>query len=175
VLPSATYTDLVVVTSMGEIPIHLYNAQAPLSVNNVAQYVNEGFYDGSDGLGQTIIHRVEVDFVIQGGGDTPDGVHKQTHAPIVNEALITGLLNLRGTVALARTADPDSATSQFFVNLKDSPGLDPNPENPSGYAVFGEVTGDGMTVVDRIALVAVDGSQPTTTIPITSVQPVDSP
>ncbi len=132
-------------TSMGDIVIELDEMAAPITTKNFLRYVDEGFYNG------TIFHRVISDFMIQGGGFTADMARKETHAPITNEAS-NGLENKRGTIAMARTPDPDSATSQFFINHKDNAGLDYNgPGNP-GYAVFGR-TVEGMDVVDAIAAV----------------------
>ena len=136
-------------TTLGDIVIELYPKQAPATVANFLQYVTSGFYDGRDGNGATIFHRVIPDFVIQGGGLTADLTQKQTNAPIVNEAN-NGLKNLRGTIAMARTSDPNSATSQFFINLVDNPSLDYVEGQNAGYAVFGEVV-EGMDVVDKIA------------------------
>lgn len=129
-------------TNKGDIYIELYEEKAPKTVQNFLRYVNEGFYDG------TIFHRVIEGFMIQGGGFTPNMLRKKTYPPIENEAS-NGLKNLRGTVAMARTSDPNSATSQFFINHADNPSLDYAPNNP-GYAVFGKVI-DGMSVVDEIA------------------------
>jgi cyclophilin family peptidyl-prolyl cis-trans isomerase len=132
-------------TSKGIIKIELFADKAPITVNNFLTYVNEGFFDG------TIFHRVIKDFMIQGGGHNPDMSRKQTHAPIKNEAN-NGLSNKRGTIAMARTADIDSATSQFFINHKDNTNLDHKGEGPRefGYCVFGKVI-EGMDVVDTIA------------------------
>lgn len=132
-------------TNKGLIVIELYPDQAPQSVANFLAYVDAGFYDG------TIFHRVIPDFMIQGGGFTADLEKKATRAPIPNEA-DNGLKNERGTLAMARTNDPHSATSQFFINHKDNAFLDHSDKNPRGwgYAVFGRVT-DGMSVVDAIA------------------------
>ncbi len=135
-------------TSKGKITIELYPEEAPVTVENFLRYVNEGFYDG------TIFHRVIPRFVIQGGGFTADMQRKKTHAPIKNEAA-NGLKNLRGTLSMARTNDPNSATSQFFINLVDNKALDKSDKS-AGYAVFGKVT-RGMDIVDAIAKV------PTTT------------
>ena len=132
-------------TSMGDIVIELDEKAAPITTKNFLRYVEEGFYDG------TIFHRVISDFMIQGGGFTAELARKETHAPIANEAS-NGLKNERGTIAMARTPDPDSATAQFFINHKDNAGLDyTGPGNP-GYAVFGR-TVEGMDVVDAIAAV----------------------
>lgn len=159
------------VTSMGTIQLELYLEEAPVTTGNLLVYVDEGFYDGSDGLGATVFHRIEPNFVIQGGGHLADGSKKGTHPPIRNEAS-NGLSNLRGTVAMARTSDPDSATSQWFVNLRDNVGLNPGESTPDGYAVFGEVV-VGMAVIDAMAEVPVDGSEPLTPIPITLARRLD--
>ncbi|MEM9235925.1 MAG: peptidylprolyl isomerase [Verrucomicrobiota bacterium] len=138
-------------TSAGPIVIELDPEKAPLSVSNFLRYVGDGHYDG------TTFHRVIDGFMIQGGGFSPDAdqlVEKPTRDPIPNEAR-NGLKNRRGTIAMARTNDPDSATSQFFINLKDNTMLDaPNPDG-HGYAVFGQVI-EGMETVDRIAAVETD-------------------
>ncbi len=136
---------VVIETSMGDITVELYEKKAPKSVENFLSYVKEGFYSG------TIFHRVIKNFMIQGGGFTTTMNHKPTKPPIVNESS-NGLHNSRGTIAMARTADPNSATSQFFINTKDNPGLD-RPQEPNGYAVFGKVIA-GMGVVDQIENVA---------------------
>lgn len=130
-------------TTAGPITIELFEETAPLSVDNFLQYVNDGFYDG------TIFHRVEPGMVIQGGGLTASMEPKETRRPILNEA-DNGLRNLRGTVGAARTSDPDSAVSQFYINLVDNPGFNRSGGNP-GYAVFGRVY-EGMEIVDAIAL-----------------------
>ncbi|MBN1766211.1 MAG: peptidyl-prolyl cis-trans isomerase [Sedimentisphaerales bacterium] len=133
-------------TSLGEIVIELNVQSAPITVDNFLGYVKEGFYDG------TIFHRVIPTFMIQGGGFTQEKQQKSTHAPIKNESS-NGLKNLRGTIAMARTNDPDSATCQFFINVVDNAGLDYEGPRPPGYAVFGEVV-EGMDVVDAIRSVA---------------------
>ena len=135
--------QVVLHTNVGDIRVELYPQQAPETVENFLQYVDSGFYDG------TIFHRVVPGFVIQGGGFTSDMQQKRTRDPIQNEAR-NGLANERGTLSMARTRNPDSATSQFFVNLKDNAFLDPGGADPHGYAVFGRVV-EGMDVVDRIA------------------------
>jgi len=134
-------------TSMGTIKIQLDWEKAPITCENFARYVNEKFYDG------TIFHRVIPTFVIQGGGFTADGKRKETHEPIKNEAG-NGLRNLRGTICMARTSVVNSATSQFFINVKDNPPLDHRDESVRGYgyAVFGKVI-EGMDVVDKIKAV----------------------
>ena len=131
-------------TSLGEFTIELEPKDAPISVENFLRYVDDGFFDG------TIFHRIVPGFVIQGGGLTPEFDNKETRAPIKNEAA-NGLRNLRGTLSMARTNAADSATSQFFVNLKDNAFLDHKSGN-FGYAVFGRVT-KGMDVIDQIAKV----------------------
>lgn len=132
------------ITNMGVIEIELYADKAPKSVENFLTYVNEGFYNG------TIFHRVIKKFMIQGGGFTTDYSKKDTHAPIQNEAN-NGLKNDRGTLAMARTNEPHSATAQFFINTVNNDYL--NFQNKSlrgwGYAVFGKVT-KGMNIVDEI-------------------------
>ena len=131
-------------TSHGNFTVELFPEQAPLSVENFLRYVDEGHFDGS------IFHRIVPGFVIQGGGLSADFSSKKTHAPIKNEAN-NGLKNSRGTLSMARTSDINSATSQFFVNLKDNAFLDHGPRD-YGYAVFGRVT-QGMDVIDKIAAV----------------------
>ena len=120
-----------------------YDDKSPVSTENFLKYVRKGHYNG------TLFHRVMPNFMIQGGGMTPDMNEKPTDAPIRNEAR-NGLRNSRGTVAMARTNDPNSATAQFFVNLKDNAFLDFGIKG-AGYAVFGEVL-DGMDVVDKIQI-----------------------
>jgi len=130
-------------TSAGDIVLELHADKAPKSVANFVQYVNAGHYDG------TIFHRVIENFMIQGGGFTPDGAQRPVRTPIALEAG-NGLSNLRGTLAMARTAVPDSATAQFFINVVDNPRLD---TAGGGYAVFGKVV-TGMDIVDKIKGVA---------------------
>ena len=133
-------------TSAGTLRIELDDEKAPLSVANFLEYVKSGQYDG------TVFHRVISGFMIQGGGFTPDMVQKPTRAPIALESR-NGLRNERGTVAMARTSVPDSATSQFFINVVDNAMLDqPNARDGQGYAVFGKVVA-GMDVVDKIRAV----------------------
>jgi len=131
-------------TSQGDFTVELFPEQAPLTVENFLRYVDDGHFDG------TVFHRIVPGFVIQGGGLTADFASKKTRAPIKNEAN-NGLKNSRGTLSMARTSDINSATSQFFVNLKDNAFLDHGPRD-YGYAVFGQVT-DGMDVIDKIAAV----------------------
>jgi peptidyl-prolyl cis-trans isomerase A (cyclophilin A) len=129
-------------TTMGVIKIELLTAKAPITTKNFIDYCNSGFYTG------TIFHRVVPKFVIQGGGYTTTMARKPTQPPIKNES-DNGLKNLRGTLSMARYNDPNSATSQFFINLQDNSSLDAEPGKP-GYAVFAKVI-DGMAVVDKIA------------------------
>ena len=132
-------------TSAGNITLQLDAEKAPRSVANFLEYVKAGHYDG------TVFHRVIDGFMIQGGGFTPEMAQKPTRAPIPLEAR-NGLKNERGTIAMARTSVPDSATSQFFINVVDNQSLDyPNPDG-NGYAVFGKVVA-GMDVVDKIRAV----------------------
>ncbi len=147
--PSAQEANPVVVieTSLGSMTIELYQDKAPKSVENFMAYVNSGFYEG------TVFHRVIPGFMIQGGGMTADLNRKATRASVENEAT-NGLKNSRGTLAMARTADVNSATSQFFINTVNNAMLDHKSTRPSefGYAVFGMVT-EGMDVVDKIRAV----------------------
>ena len=131
-------------TTQGTIVIELDAAKAPITVSNFLDYVKAGFYDG------TVFHRVIPSFMIQGGGFTANMEQKTTREPIVNESA-NELVNKRGTVAMARTPDPNSATAQFFINVADSASLDHSAKTPSGfgYCVFGRVT-SGMEVVDAI-------------------------
>jgi peptidyl-prolyl cis-trans isomerase B (cyclophilin B) len=129
-------------TNHGDILIELNEEKAPLSCENFKQYVTDGHYDG------TIFHRVIKGFMIQGGGFMPDMMQKATRENIENEAK-NGLSNKRGTLAMARTMEPHSASSQFFINLKDNNFLDYPGQDGWGYCVFGEVT-EGMDVVDSI-------------------------
>lgn len=139
-------------TSLGTFVVEMDPEHAPKTVENFLRYVREGYYDG------LIFHRIVPEFVIQGGGYEPDGRERNLHDPIALETK-TGAHNARGTLSMARTSDPNSATSQFFVNLDDNPELDAQPsapENLTGYTVFGHVV-DGMAVVDAIAAVPLGG------------------
>ena len=131
-------------TNLGRFTIELYEKEAPITVANFLKYIDEGFFDG------TIFHRIVPGFVIQGGGFTEDMSQKRTNPTIKNEA-DNGLKNTRGSLSMARNNDINSATSQFFVNLKDNEFLDHKKGN-FGYAVFARVT-EGMDVVDKIAAV----------------------
>jgi cyclophilin family peptidyl-prolyl cis-trans isomerase len=164
-------------TSLGTIELELDGTKAPKTVENFVTYANNGFFDGEDGLGATIFHRVIDGFMIQGGGFTgPDPTQsnqKETLDPIINESA-NGLSNIRGTIAMARTNDPNSATSQFFINVVDNLFLDYKSAAEPGYAVFGRVT-SGMEVADNISLAAthsINGFDdvPVDTITITNVE-----
>lgn len=135
------------VTSLGEVVIALHPEAAPRTVKNFLSYVEDDFYDG------TVFHRVIDGFVVQGGGFTADYARKPTRPPVLNEA-DNGLKNGRGTIAMARTFEPHSATSQFYINLQDNAFLDHRDKTPKGwgYAVFGEVV-EGMEVVEAIGRV----------------------
>ncbi|HEC02993.1 MAG TPA: peptidyl-prolyl cis-trans isomerase [Phycisphaerales bacterium] len=148
-------------TSMGDIVVDLDEQAAPVTVKNFLAYVEDGFFDGK------IFHRVIRDFMIQGGGFTAEMSQSKTREPIVNEAA-NGLKNERGTIAMARTNDPNSATAQFFINHKDNDFLNyVNDANP-GYAVFGK-TVEGMDVVDAIASVATTTKQGMGDVPVEPV------
>ncbi|MHC4258870.1 MAG: peptidylprolyl isomerase [Planctomycetota bacterium] len=146
-------------TSMGDIVIELDEEAAPITVQNFLRYVGEGFYDGM------IFHRVRRinPLMIQGGGFTVEMKRKATHEPIINEAR-NGLKNERGTIAMARTALPNSATSQFYINHQDNDGLNYVAGRKHGYAVFGRVVA-GMDVVDAISAVRTAGRGPYPDVP----------
>ena len=150
-------------TNHGTIMLELDAENAPNTVTNFLTYANEGFYDG------TIFHRVISNFMIQGGGFTDDLSQKTTHDPIQNEAN-NGLKNDNGTIAMARTGDPHSATAQFFINVKDNDFLNFSSETPQGwgYAVFGKVT-EGMDVVEKIKAVATTTKGPYQDVPAETV------
>jgi peptidyl-prolyl cis-trans isomerase A (cyclophilin A) len=149
-------------TTAGDIVIELDAAKAPKSVDNFVTYVKDGHYNG------TVFHRVIPTFMIQGGGMTPDLKEKPTRAPIPLESK-NGLLNVRGTIAMARTNNPNSATSQFFINVKDNGMLDSaNSPDGNGYAVFGKVI-SGMDVVDKIRVVPTGSKGPYDDVPSTPV------
>ena len=136
-------------TSMGTFKIELFEDKAPVTVKNFLQYVEDKHYDG------TIFHRVISDFMIQGGGFEPGMKEKKTRDPIKNESN-NGLSNLKGTIAMARTSEPNSASSQFFVNVKDNTFLDKaKARDGVGYCVFGRVT-EGLDVVEKIKAVDTD-------------------
>ncbi len=168
-----TNPKVIMKTSMGDITIELYPDKAPITVKNFFSYVDEKFFDG------TIFHRVMKGFMIQGGGLTPDFRSKLTKPAIKNEAA-NKLKNKRGTIAMARMPDKDSATCQFFINHAHNPGLDHRDNTPEGYgyAVFGKVT-NGMDVVDAIANVTImtrsgRANVPTETITIISIRRLEN-
>jgi len=148
-------------TSLGNIIIELNEQAAPVTVKNFLGYVEEGFYDG------TIFHRVIPNFMIQGGGFTAEMERKQTREPIVNEAN-NGLRNERGTIAMARTNVPDSATAQFFINHRDNGFLNYIDQARPGYAVFGK-TVEGIDVVDAIASVTTTARSGMKDVPVEPV------
>ena len=156
-------TTVTLETSHGNIVIELNDEKAPETVKNFLNYVNDGFYDG------TIFHRVIPNFMVQGGGFMPGMVQKRVEDPVKNEA-DNGLTNDRGTVAMARTNDPHSATAQFFINHNDNGFL--NHTAPSGagwgYCVFGKVT-DGMDCVDAIAAVSTGNDGGHADVPVETV------
>ncbi len=147
-------------TNYGDIKLELLAAEAPITVENFLQYVDDGFFDG------TIFHRVIPGFMIQGGGFIETMEQKQTRAPIKNEA-DNGLKNLRGTLSMARTAVVDSATTQFFINVADNDFLD-HGSRDFGYAVFAKVA-EGMDVIDRIAKVATGSRGGHQNVPVDAV------
>ena len=149
-------THVLLTTSAGNIELELNDQKAPVSVKNFVDYVNSGFYNN------TTFHRVIPGFMVQGGGFTSDMQQKQANAPIKNEA-DNGLLNKRGTIAMARTAEKDSATSQFFINVADNAFLD-HGQRDFGYAVFGKVV-KGMDVADKIAQVPTKNIGPYQNVP----------
>ncbi|GLP95469.1 peptidylprolyl isomerase [Paraferrimonas sedimenticola] len=161
-----------IATSEGDITVALDQTNAPITTTNFAQYANSGFYEG------TLIHRIEKDFVVQGGGLVSGLKLKDTEAPIENEAN-NGLKNERGTIAMARTSDPHSATSQFYFNTVDNPMLDYVSGDNWGYAVFGQIV-QGIEVVDMLntrSTYAVCGYRnvPVTPVTINSVTEVNCP
>lgn len=157
---SAALPSVKVVTSKGPFVLQLRPDAAPKTVENFLEYVREGFYDN------TVFHRVIPGFMIQGGGFTSDLTRKPTQDPIVNEAKPT-LKNLRGSIAMARTSAPDSATSQFFINVVNNGFLDAGVRG-AGYAVFGKVT-EGMGVVDAIAGVDTKNARGMANVPVDPV------
>ncbi len=150
------------ITSKGEITMEVFEDKTPITAANFLDYVTSGFYDG------TIFHRVIPGFVVQGGGFVPGMDQKRTKAPIVNEAA-KGPANTRGTLSMARTPHPDSATSQFFINLVDNHSLDFRGPGPAaGYCVFAKIT-SGMDVVDEIAKVKTGRRPPHADVPVEDV------
>lgn len=166
VLPAQAGTLVAMETSAGTVELELFDEQAPKTVANFLRYVDQGFYNG------TIFHRVIPGFMIQGGGFTEVLARKDTQAPVENESG-NGQSNLRGTISMARTQDPDSATSQFFINSVDNARLDAQGAQP-GYTVFGRVT-QGMDVVNAISatptkIVGPHRNVPETPVVITEVR-----
>lgn len=160
---AATNPHVVLDTSEGKITVELLSKEAPLSVANFIEYAKSGFYDG------TVFHRVIPNFMIQGGGFTADMTQKETRGNLKNEAN-NGLRNLRGTLAMARRGEPDSATAQFFINLTENNFLDHQNETNAGwgYAVFGRVTA-GIEVVDKIAATATTTVGPLSDVPVQAI------
>jgi|TARA_Y100001934_G_C12069029_1_gene639091 cyclophilin family peptidyl-prolyl cis-trans isomerase len=159
---NAENPKVILSTNHGDITIELNAEKAPITVKNFLKYVDSKYYDG------TIFHRVINNFMIQGGGfaDADPPAQKPTNPPIKNEGKKAGLSNTRGTISMARTNDPNSATSQFFINVVDnSKSLDPGGFSPDGYAVFGKVTA-GMDVVDKIKAVDTGTGQLKTSVGI---------
>jgi peptidyl-prolyl cis-trans isomerase B (cyclophilin B) len=154
-----TNPRVLITTSLGDITLELDSAKAPLSTNNFIDYVTSGHFDG------TIFHRVIPGFMVQGGGFTADMVQKPTNAPIANEA-DNGLRNALGTVAMARTSDPNSASSQFFINVADNAFLNHTAKTAQGwgYAVFGKIV-EGLDVVDQIVKVPTGHNGPHSDVP----------
>ncbi|HUX37378.1 MAG TPA: peptidylprolyl isomerase [Rectinemataceae bacterium] len=144
-------------TSMGSLVIETFSEEAPLTAENFLEYVKSGFYDG------TIFHRVIPGFVVQGGGMSPGMDQKRTRDPIRNEAA-KAPKNLRGSLSMARTNDPHSATSQFFINLVDNKSLDAGGPSGAGYCVFGKIV-EGMEVVDAMAKVRTTRRPPHADVP----------
>ncbi|OQA27714.1 MAG: Peptidyl-prolyl cis-trans isomerase B [Verrucomicrobia bacterium ADurb.Bin345] len=158
---------VVIKTSLGDIKAELFQDKAPLTVANFLQYAKDGHYNG------TIFHRIIDNFMIQGGGFTKDMAQKRTRAPVKNEAA-NGLKNERGTLAMARTSVIDSATSQFFINVKDNDFLNHTAPTPQGfgYCVFGKVV-EGMDVVDKIKSVQTGNRGPFQDVPVETVEIVE--
>jgi cyclophilin family peptidyl-prolyl cis-trans isomerase len=148
-------------TTLGSFTVELFEKEAPISSQNFLDYVDAGHFDG------TVFHRVIPGFVVQGGGLTADMKQKATRAPIRNEA-DNGLKNRRGTLSMARTNDPHSATSQFFINLVDNAFLDPG-RGGAGYAVFGHVI-EGMDVVDKMATMKTGNKGGHQDVPVTPIE-----
>jgi peptidyl-prolyl cis-trans isomerase A (cyclophilin A) len=159
--PQAKSDTVVVTTTMGTITVVVFEKEAPISAKNFLAYVDSGFYSG------LTFHRVMAGFMIQGGGYMKNMAKRPTILPPIKNESDNGVKNDRGTLSMARTADPNSATSQFFINLVDNPALDPSSRN-AGYAVFGKVI-QGMDVVDKIAQVKTGNFENFQNVP---VQPI---
>jgi cyclophilin family peptidyl-prolyl cis-trans isomerase len=161
--PSGPNPVVLVQTSMGDIKLELFQDKAPISVANFLHYADTKFYDG------TIFHRVIPDFMIQGGGFVPGMQREKPTAPAIRNESYNRVKNERGTVAMARTGEPDSATAQFFINVKDNSFLDrANAQDKVGYAVFGKVI-EGMDVVDKIRQVDTRTSGEQKDVPVDDV------
>lgn len=154
--------QVTLVTSLGTVVLELNPARAPVTVNNFLRYVNDGFYAG------LLFHRVVPNFVVQGGGFTTGLVAKPPTYPAINLESNQGLSNVRGSLAMARTNEPNSATSQFYINLVDNPLLDYASAASPGYAVFGQVV-DGLPVVDAIRAVPTSTRSGLANVPVTDV------
>jgi cyclophilin family peptidyl-prolyl cis-trans isomerase len=159
--PAGPHPMVVIDTSFGPIKVELYEKKSPITVKNFLEYVDHKFYDG------TLYHRVIPNFMIQGGGFLPGMKEKDTRGMIKNESS-NGLKNLRGTLAMARLPQPDTASAQFFINLKHNRNLDAPAGTNRGYAVFGKVV-DGMDVVDRIAQVRTEDMDGHEAVPVRDV------
>lgn len=156
----AANPEVVIETSYGKIEVELFEDKAPLTVKNFLQYVDDKHYDG------TIFHRVIENFMIQGGGFVPGMTERKTREPIKNESA-NGLQNKRGTIAMARTGDPDSATAQFYINTVDNPDLNRKGDS-AGYCVFGRVK-EGMDVVDKIRKVKTADARGHEAVPVEDI------
>ncbi|MBN1604875.1 MAG: peptidylprolyl isomerase [Chitinispirillaceae bacterium] len=168
--PVAAKIQVSITTSEGEIIVELDSARAPITVKNFLDYVKEGFYEG------TIFHRVKKGLLIQGGGVTADMARKKAKAPIKNEA-DNRVSNRRGTIAMARTSNPNSATSQFYINIVSNPNFDFKNQSAMGwgYCVFGRVI-KGMEVAESIARIPTGAQDvPTTPVVITKATRLDTP
>ena len=148
-------------TSLGEFVVEIYPDKAPKTVENFLQYTKDKFYDG------TIFHRVMDGFMVQGGGFTADMQQKPTRPPVPLEAG-NGLKNDRGTIAMARTGNPNSATSQFFINVQDNASLNAPSPDGYGYTVFGKVV-SGMDVIDKIRVAPTGNKGPFQNVPLTTI------
>ncbi len=157
----ANATEVAFDTDKGIFILKIDDKKAPITANNFLKYVEDRFFDG------LIFHRVIPGFVIQGGGFMPDMKQRKTRQPIINEAQTSGLKNTKYSISMARTNDPNSATSQFFINVNDNASLDYD-KTPPGYAVFGEVT-QGREVIDSIAAVITGKVGPYQDVPLTPI------
>lgn len=167
-MTKAKHPVVLIKTTAGDIKVELDGDKAPLSTKNFLEYVNEGHYNG------TIFHRVIEGFMVQGGGFTKDMQQKPVHAAIKIES-DNGLKNKRGTLAMARTSDPNSATAQFFINVVDNDFLDYKSKTSTGYgyAVFGHVT-EGMDVVDKIRKAKTGNKGPFGDVPVETIEIIEA-